>query len=57
MAEPCGALPRKCSFTYLFGVLRTHGKQDLPIAISGAALEHVLRNLPSPSKVIIMPET
>jgi hypothetical protein len=42
---------------HYIGVLKSCGKHDYPIAVTGAASEHVLRNLPGPSQVILMPET
>jgi hypothetical protein len=38
-------------------VLKSHGKEDYPIAVAGGALEHVFRNVPTQSHILLMPET
>jgi hypothetical protein len=44
------------SLTYT-SVLESRGKEDYPISVTGAALEHVFRTLPMPSQVTLLPET
>jgi hypothetical protein len=45
-----------CSEHYV-GALKTTGKQDFPIAVSGPAIETVITNLPERSQIYLMPET
>jgi hypothetical protein len=42
---------------YYVCVLKSTGKQTCPIAVLGAAIEHVVLSLPSPSHILLMPET
>jgi hypothetical protein len=38
-------------------VLKSCGKEDHPIVVTGVVLEYVFRNLPSQSQILLMPET